>query len=210
MLTPIFYTLPGDQNFAPAPSHPGEDAGADIRAHVTKSYKKPDAIQFYRECKRQPPIAATGLKGHLFLDGEKFTDSQEEFVAAIQDKGGAFFLRPRQTTLVNSGFKLSFSGEAPDGVIPVYAIVPRSGLACKHSITVTNSPGIVDSGYRDWVRVSLTNHGKDWHAFTHGTRIAQGLIWLVHDQSDRLVTTDETLLDDSARDIGGFGSTSVH
>lgn len=210
MLTPIFYTLEGDELFAPRVAHPGEDAGADIRAYVSDGYKKLSVANFYREYKRQPPIAAANLKGHLFLDGKKFNDTQEEFATAIENHGGAIFLRPGQTVLVNSGFKLSLSGEVPAGTVPVYAIVPRSGLAHKHNVTVTNSPGIVDSGYRDWVQVSLTNNSKNYHAFTHGTRIAQGLIWLVSDQSNRIVTTDETLLENSTRDTGGFGSTDVH
>jgi dUTP pyrophosphatase len=89
----------------------------------------------------------------------------------------------------------------------VYKIVPRSGLANNHGIKVTNSPGIIDRGYRGWVKVSLTNDGYDYHVFTHGSRIAQGLCELVINQTKRQVVTNESVFDLSQRSANGFGST---
>lgn len=208
MTAPIFYTLPGDEAFAPAVAHPGEDAGADIKAYIKNGFNKAETISFYSEFKGQSPTAHAAGKGHLYIDGQKTNRiSRNEFLALLEGKDGGIFLRPCQTALVETGFKVALP--ANESTLQVYAIVPRSGLACKHNITVTNSPGIVDAGYRDWVKVSLTNLGKDYHVFTHGARIAQGLIWSVYDQSQIVVTTDETLLTKSKRSTGGFGSTSV-
>lgn len=52
-------------------------------------------------------------------------------------------------------------------------IRPRSGLALKHSITVLNTPGTVDAGYRGEVKVLLMNLGKEEFKVTKGMRIAQ-------------------------------------
>jgi dUTP pyrophosphatase len=203
MLTPIFYTLPGNESFAPCVAHPGEDAGADIKACVADTYDRREAFIFYKDYLDQVEYA------QLRVDGQPFEEHYPSLLESIDNASGAIFLRPGETTLVNSGFKIGFTGEVPKGFVPVYAIVPRSGLAHKHNITVSNSPGIVDSGYRDWVKVSLTNRSKNYHVFTHGARIAQGLIWLVHDQSNCIITTDEDLLLSSSRSESGFGSTGV-
>jgi dUTP pyrophosphatase len=91
----------------------------------------------------------------------------------------------------------------------VYKIVPRSGLAHKHGVVVTNSPGIIDAGYQDWVKVSLTNTRDNYHVFTHGSRIAQGLCEVVWDQSGNQATTNENVFSVTGRSTGGFGSTKV-
>ena len=53
---------------------------------------------------------------------------------------------------------------------------PRSGLALKHQITVLNTPGTIDEGYRGEIGVILINHGKDSFQVTSGMRIAQLVI----------------------------------
>jgi len=211
VVSPLFYVRPGDESFVPQVSHPGEDAGADIRAHVTDTYDRDDAIDFYREFESASLRHGT----RLYVDGEVFTsESENEFLDVLDQCGGAVLLGPGCTELVNSGFKiilpnlkdLSFPWSS---LISVYKIVPRSGLSNKHGILVTNSPGIVDSGYRDWVKVSLTNTRDNYHVFTHGSRIAQGLCEMVFDQSGNKSTTNENVFEVTGRSTGGFGSTGV-
>jgi dUTP pyrophosphatase len=83
-------------------------------------------------------------------------------------------------------------------------IQPRSGLALRHGVTCLNSPGLIDCGYRDELKVLLVNLDPGT-AFTveRGDRIAQLVIQRV-EQAD-LVVVDE--LPDSERGTGGFGST---
>jgi dUTP pyrophosphatase len=79
----------------------------------------------------------------------------------------------------------------------------RSGLAFRHGIMVTNAPGLIDSGYRGEVRVSLFNSGSEPFAIEVGDRIAQLVI-----QSVELPGYEEApTLDDTERGAGGFGST---
>ena len=80
---------------------------------------------------------------------------------------------------------------------------PRSGLAVKHSVTVLNTPGTIDEGYRGEVGVVLINHGPSTFQVTRGMRIAQLVVqkrWTVE-----VVEVDG--LTDTTRGAGGFGST---
>jgi dUTP pyrophosphatase len=88
----------------------------------------------------------------------------------------------------------------PDG----YAgfVQPRSGLAFKHGIMVVNSPGLIDSGYRGELRVSLYNSGHEPFAVAIGERIAQLVVQRV--EEPEFVAAEE--LPESRRDQGGFGS----
>jgi dUTP pyrophosphatase len=91
---------------------------------------------------------------------------------------------------------------------PGYAgfVQPRSGLAMRNGITVLNSPGLVDAGYRDELRVILVNLDPvEVFTVRRGDRIAQLVIQRVEAPTLRVV--DE--LDDSDRGLGGFGSTGV-
>jgi dUTP pyrophosphatase len=81
-------------------------------------------------------------------------------------------------------------------------VLPRSGLAFKHGIMVVNSPGLIDSGYRGEVRVSLFNSGAAPFAVGIGERIAQLVVQPV-DESTFLGTQE---LPESTRGEGGFGS----
>lgn len=85
---------------------------------------------------------------------------------------------------------------------------PRSGLALKHGITVLNTPGTVDSGYRGEVKVVLFNTGEDTFKIKNGDRIAQGVIAPVQiKRTTKFITVNQ--LDDSDRGTGGFGSTGL-
>ena len=82
-------------------------------------------------------------------------------------------------------------------------IRPRSGLAAKHHITVTNSPGTVDANYRGEVKAILYNLGKAPFTIKRGDRIAQMVICKLP-EIDLVETTE---LSETDRESGGFGST---
>lgn len=109
-------------------------------------------------------------------------------------------LEPGDVALVPTGLFL----ELPVGFEA--QIRPRSGLALKHSVTVLNSPGTIDAGYRGEVRVILKNEGTEAFEIVRGDRIAQMLIQRLPEVE--LVDTDE--LAQSVRGDGGFGSTGVN
>lgn len=102
--------------------------------------------------------------------------------------------------LVATGISIAI----PDG----YAgfVQPRSGLALKHGVTVLNSPGLIDSGYRGELKVLLINTDPS-EAFEvrRGERIAQ----LVIQEYEELNFVEVDALPDSERGQGGFGSTGV-
>jgi dUTP pyrophosphatase len=81
-------------------------------------------------------------------------------------------------------------------------VQPRSGLALKHGITCLNTPGLIDSGYRDELRVLLVNTDPESaYEVRRGDRIAQLVIQQVEQAS--FVVVDE--LPSSERGTGGFG-----
>jgi dUTP pyrophosphatase len=91
---------------------------------------------------------------------------------------------------------------------PGYAgfVQPRSGLALRNGVTCLNTPGLIDAGYRDEVRVVLVNlDPEDAFDVARGERIAQLVVQQVETIEWQVVDS----LDDSERGIGGFGSTGV-
>src|SRR5262245_41604470 len=109
----------------------------------------------------------------------------------------ALTIAPGAAALVPTGIAI----ELPAGTEG--QVRPRSGLALKHSITVLNTPGTVDEGYRGEVGVILINHGQTAFAVERGMKIAQMVV------SPRVqVSVVEVLeLSDTHRGAGGFGST---
>jgi dUTP pyrophosphatase len=108
-------------------------------------------------------------------------------------------LEPGARALVPTGIAVA---------IPVgYAglVTPRSGLAVRHGLTVLNGPGLVDSGYRGELKVTLVNLGAEPAVLERGDRIAQLVIVPVETQE----LTPVTELPESARGSGGFGSTGA-
>lgn len=79
---------------------------------------------------------------------------------------------------------------------------PRSGLALKHDLMLTNSPGTVDSNYRGEIGVIMYNAGRKPYKIERGDRIAQMVITLLPEVT--FESCDE--LSDSERGSGGFGS----
>ena len=82
---------------------------------------------------------------------------------------------------------------------------PRSGLALKHGVTVLNTPGTIDSGYRGEVGVILANFGDSDFAVRKGDKVAQIVIAPV--TQPEIVETD--VVDETDRGTGGFGSTGT-
>jgi len=84
---------------------------------------------------------------------------------------------------------------------------PRSGLAVKYGVTLVNTPGTVDAGYRGEIKVTLLNTDRDHPvSFKRGDRIAQ----LVVQRVERAVFHEVSTLPGAARGEGGFGSTGGH
>ena len=82
---------------------------------------------------------------------------------------------------------------------------PRSGLALRHGVTMLNSPGTIDPGYRGEVRVIVINHGKSEFHLRPGDRIAQLVVTAYAAVEWRV----EESLGASVRSDGGFGSTGM-
>ena len=106
-------------------------------------------------------------------------------------------LEPKESKLIPTGIALAI----PQGYEG--QVRPRSGLALKHQVTVLNSPGTIDAGYRGEVGVILINHGRQPFGVTVGMRIAQLVIAPVV-RGDFENVSD---LGNSMRNNGGFGST---
>ena len=107
-------------------------------------------------------------------------------------------LEPGQRATVGTGVSIAL----PDGYVAF--VVPRSGLAAKHGITVVNSPGTVDAGYRGEIRVTLLNtDSSESYSIAVGDRIAQLIVMPV--ARARFIPVET--LPGSHRGTGGFGST---
>jgi dUTP pyrophosphatase len=107
-------------------------------------------------------------------------------------------LTPGSRHKVSTGLKLSVAS----GFVAL--VIPRSGLANTHGITVANSPGLVDPGYRGELGVVLQNLGQSDYLVEKGDRIAQLLV-IPHSPADCSEGDLHTPPDD--RGTGGFGST---
>jgi dUTP pyrophosphatase len=106
-------------------------------------------------------------------------------------------LAPGGRSLVPTGFAIAL----PEGFEA--QVRPRSGLAAHHGVTVLNTPGTIDADYRGEIQVILVNLGVGPFVVTRGLRIAQ----LVVAPVSRATVIEVDALDDTARGIGGFGST---
>ncbi|MBO4528095.1 MAG: dUTP diphosphatase [Victivallales bacterium] len=132
---------------------------------------------------------------------------EDLFPRKAHDDDAAFDLRSRVDIIIPSG-KIML---VPTGVfmeLPVgyeAQVRPRSGLALKHGITVLNTPGTIDAGYRGEVGVILINAGENDFTIARGDRIAQMVIQQLTDV--QLVSAEA--LSETARGAGGFGSTGV-
>jgi dUTP pyrophosphatase len=104
-------------------------------------------------------------------------------------------LSPGEPQAVGTGISI----ELPPGFEA--QIRPRSGLALKHAITLPNSPGTIDPGYRGEIQVILLNLGREPYRVARGERIAQIVI-----ARYEKVKWEESELSETTRGDGGFGS----
>ncbi len=106
-------------------------------------------------------------------------------------------IEPGRSQLVPTGIAI----ELPPGTEA--QVRPRSGLALKHALTVLNTPGTVDEGYRGEVGVILINHGSAPFSIERGMKIAQ----MVVSPRVQVAVVEVAELSDTQRGAGGFGST---
>ena len=138
----------------------------------------------------------------------RFSRLSDQAVAPerAHDGDAGYDLRAADEARLEPGFRASVgTGLAlaiPEGWAGL--VLPRSGLAARHGITVVNAPGLIDTGYRGEVRVLLLNTDMEAvFSVEVGDRIAQLVI--VRHEAPELEESEE--LEESARGAGGFGST---
>lgn len=123
------------------------------------------------------------------------TDAGFDLSACITED---WTLNPGEQLLVPTGVAVAIPSSA------VGLVSPRSGLANQYGITITNAPGIIDSGYRGELKVILKNTGDTAFTIRHGERIAQ---LVVVPSLVRSTEVDE--LPEADRGDSGFGSTGT-
>ncbi len=120
-------------------------------------------------------------------------DAGADLVAAVD-----VTLAPGERALVPTGVALAL----PDGYVGL--VHPRSGLAARHGLSIVNSPGTIDAGYRGEIKVLVINHDQREHIeLRRGDRVAQ----LVIQRFERASFEAVDALPESARGSGGYGST---
>jgi dUTP pyrophosphatase len=108
-------------------------------------------------------------------------------------------IAPGKTTMVPTGLSIAL----PPGYEA--QVRPRSGLAAKNGVTVLNSPGTIDADYRGEIKAILINHGAEPFVIERGMRIAQ----MVVARHSHVSWNEVSVLDETARGAGGFGSTGT-
>lgn len=107
-------------------------------------------------------------------------------------------LAPGERAMVPTGLAIAL----PEGYVAL--VHPRSGLAAKHGLSIVNTPGTVDAGYRGEIKVMLINlDPREPIELRRGDRIAQ----LVVQRVERAVFSEVGELPESVRGDGGYGST---
>lgn len=142
------------------------------------------------------------LPGNEAATGTPLPAYQSEYAAGMDIHAhleANITLKPGAIAIIPTGFAIA---------VPVgyeAQIRPRSGLACKHGISVPNSPGTIDADYRGEVKVALINLSNNAFTIEPGMRIAQMIIKPVPQCQWLEVET----LSDTDRGAGGFGHTGV-
>lgn len=108
-------------------------------------------------------------------------------------------IAPGSRALIPTGIAIAL----PDGFEA--QVRARSGLALKHGLSILNGPGTIDADYRGEIKIILANLGSEAFTVTRGLRIAQ----LVIARYERGQWVEAASLEESARGVGGFGSTGT-
>lgn len=144
-----------------------------------------------------PPIAVKRLDKDLPLPTRAHPEDAGADLYAAED----ITLAPGQRALVPTGVAVAL----PVGTVGL--IHPRSGLAARHGLSIVNTPGTIDAGYRGELKVCLVNTDREQPIdITRGMRIAQLVVQRV--ELVDFVEVDE--LDATERGAGGYGSTGTH
>ena len=178
------------------PSETKEEIRAAIKlAESVQEYDNNDTLE--SPTPKKLPIKYINKSSHKNPVYAKEGDSG--FDLRANEKGS---LKSLERKLVPTG--LFF--ELPDGC--ELQIRPRSGLAYKNGVTVLNSPGTVDTGYRGEIKVLLVNLSTEKFTWEKGERIAQGVVaHRVSSDYGELIEVME--ITESERGSGGFGSTGT-
>jgi dUTP pyrophosphatase len=142
------------------------------------------------------PVAVVRLDAGVALPAYAHPgDAGADLVTAVD-----VTLAPGERALVPTGIALAL----PEGYVAL--VHPRSGLAHRHGLSIVNTPGTIDAGYRGEIKVLLVNHDPTQPVvLRRGDRIAQ----LVVQRFERAVFTEVDALPESVRGVGGYGSTGV-
>ncbi len=139
---------------------------------------------------------------------KKFDNTKELFLPSYQTDGASGMdLMSIENVIIDPGItyavSTNLSVEIPTGYL-IY-VTPRSGLAIKNSITILNSPGLIDEDYRGEIKVILHNAGKLPFSIKKGDRIAQMTLF----KYEKIELFESNELSNTKRGIGGFGSTGI-
>jgi dUTP pyrophosphatase len=148
------------------------------------------------ELPKYATIGSAGLDVQANLENVKELKGTDFFIDQ-RDGFSSVMILPRGRVLIPTGLYFSL----PEGTH--LDVRPRSGLALKQGLTVINTPGLLDSDYRNELGVVLINLSKDKQTIFHGDRIAQ----IVLMKSEKIIWEQVESLDETTRGMGGFGST---
>ena len=136
---------------------------------------------------KTPSYASSGSAG---FDLRAYLPNSEPIV--IKAKGGRAKIPTGLKMVIPENFELQ--------------IRPRSGLAFKHGISLTNTPGTIDSDYRGEIQILMINHGEEDFIINNDERVAQAVIAPVW-QAEFVEITELPEEANNERGAGGFGST---
>jgi dUTP pyrophosphatase len=144
----------------------------------------------------EAPLPVTRLRPEATLPTRAYPGDAGLDLYAVEEHT----LWPGERASIGTGIAV----QIPEGQAGL--VVPRSGLAAKHGISVVNAPGLIDAGYRGEIRVLLLNNDSE-HAFevSPGDRIAQLVLVEVRTPA----VSEVSSLDASERGAGGFGSSGA-
>lgn len=111
-----------------------------------------------------------------------------------------YVLYPGDRCLIRTGIRIELPIEAEA------QIRPKSGLALKYGITILNSPGTIDAGYRGEIMVIIINHGREIFTIKKHMKIAQMIVKPILKVS---IEEAAVALDTTSRGANGFGSTGL-
>lgn len=157
-----------------------------------------------------PGDAGVDLRADMWEIHEKFLYNAEvvrESQTTTDDEGNTFKTSVIKGILIHPGGRALIPTELYTAIPEGYEVQvrPRSGLALKSGITVLNSPGTIDSGYRNGWGVILMNEGSENFLVQQGDRIAQAVL-VKYEHIDWVETEN---LEDSERGLTGFGDSGV-